>query len=49
LKRVPSLDEFEGWICAGDSCPEATDRERTRIVSTLVDSEGMQYTMKIRK
>jgi len=39
LKRVPSLDEFESWFCAGDSCPEAADGERTGIVSTLVDAE----------
>ena len=31
LKRVPSLDEFEGWFCARDSCPEAADGERTGI------------------
>lgn len=39
LKRVPSLDEFESWFCAGDNCPEAADGERTGNASTLVEAE----------
>ena len=39
LKRDPSLVEVGDCARAADSCPDATDAERTGIASTLVDAE----------